>query len=224
MGQLILMVEDNLDILDINRSILTHAGYTVLEAETIQAAWTLFQQENPMLIILDVMLPDGSGLDFCHRVRQVSNVPILFLSALGESKDVVRGFLGGGDDYLTKPYDLDIFLVRIQALLRRYMQDSAPLDDSVAELQLKRASGRATLNGRDLLLTHMEFAVLEYLVRNRDRHVTAEELYQTLWNMDAAGDLRTVWAHISRIRKKFGSSASIDISSERKRGYKLTIQ
>lgn len=115
----ILLVEDDSDIMSINRSFLENEGYTVHCADSVQTAAFKLEECVPDLVLLDVMLPDGDGMDFCKILRQKTNAPVIFLTARDENDDVIMGFRSGGDDYITKPYDLNVLKARIEAQLRR---------------------------------------------------------------------------------------------------------
>lgn len=119
MRKTILLIEDNSDIMKINSKALSMRGFSVLEAATLARGEELLAKRSPDLIVLDIMLPDGDGLRFCKKLRGGSGVPVLFLSALALNTEIIEGFEAGGDDYLTKPYDLDVLIARIEALLRR---------------------------------------------------------------------------------------------------------
>jgi len=221
----ILIIEDNFDILRANAAELRMENYRVLEADTLEAGRALTRQENPDLILLDILLPDGSGLDYCREVFGQNAPRILFLSAMDTPEDVIAGLRAGGDDYMTKPYLMQELLARIEAILRRapaVNTESRPL--CIGLLELNGTSGRAYLCGDDLLLTHMEYIILEYLAKNTDRYLSANELYQRLWSMEAEGDVRTVWEHISRLRKKLSADSSVHIESVRGMGYRLVAE
>lgn len=225
MKQTILMIEDNPDIVKINRAVLSGRGYRVLAADTLERGWALFERERPDLILLDIMLPDGSGLDFCRRVRERGGAPILFLTALGESQDIVEGLTSGGDDYLPKPYDLDILCARVEALLRRAARNRpedalmrmGPLEISVVPPRAAR------LNGAELPLTPRELALLELLMRNRERYLPYRALYEQVWGAPSV-DARPVKQHIHNIRRKLGESSPVIIESSQGKGYRLTLR
>lgn len=220
----ILIIEDNLDILRANAAELRMENYHVLEADTLETGRALAQKEVPDLILLDIILPDGNGLDYCREVFGQNSPRILFLSAMHTPEDVIAGLRVGGDDYMTKPYLMEELLARVEAILRRSkIGNLQPQSLCIGSLELNGISGRAYLCGKDLLLTHMEYSILEYLARNMNRYLTAQELYQKLWNMEA-GDVRTVWEHISRLRKKLAINRSVDIESVRKKGYRLLAE
>lgn len=218
----ILIIEDDYDIRSANRAALELEGYQVMEADTLSKGRQIVEDSLPDLILLDILLPDGNGLQYCEDLRGKSGVRILFLSALNTKSDLLAGLRAGGDDYMAKPYDMDELLLRVESLLRRGKLTG--LDEPAIHLyglKMNFVSRRALLNGRDLLLKPKEFALLEILVRSHGRTVSVEELYERVWNMDAAGDVRTVKEHISRIRRKLGEKSTLFIMSERGKGYRL---
>lgn len=220
----ILMIEDNPAILRTNRMALELAHYRVLEADTLEAGRALAQGEGPDLILLDILLPDGNGLEYCREVFGQNAPRILFLTAMNTPEDMIAGLRAGGDDYMTKPYLIGELLARVEAILRRPpMGKSEPMPLRVGALEMNATAGRAYLSGQDLLLTHMEYTLLEYLARNMDRYLSAEELYQKLWDMEAAGDVRTVWDHVSRLRRKLSADKAVTLESVRGKGYRLRM-
>lgn len=224
MAETILLVEDNPDIMNINRKMLARNGYRVLEAETLQQAEALLAQ-HPDLVILDIILPDGSGLEFCRQVRRHSWVPILFLTALETNGDIVAGFNAGGDGYLAKPYDLDVLLARVAALLRRAKETALATEIVVGPLRLDLLSSRAILDGNDVHLTQKEFSILLLLVKNQGQQVSAQELYETAWGMDTNNDVRAVRPQISRLRVKLsaGAGSPFDIIAKYGQGYCFVV-
>lgn len=217
----VLLVEDNPDIMEINAMALTMKGYQVVRAETVQDCWEQLRLHNVGVIVLDVLLPDGDGLDLCREIKEQYDVPILFLSALGEKQDIIQGLSAGGDDYLPKPYDLDILVARVEARLRegRHIYERK----RVGPLELDLLSGRAYWDGRDLLLTQKEYFVVAYLAKNRGRVVPAEELYEAVWKQPMADNLQTLRMTISRLKQKLGNEegGEVTISSYRGSGYCL---
>lgn len=132
----ILMIEDDAVIRRLNRAILTDCGYEVLEAANLAAGRECLSKETPDLLILDGVLPDGSGFDFCRELRRSSTIPILFYSGLHTSKDIVAGLSAGGDDYMVKPGDLEVLTARVKALLRRAerLNDQPDAEDEAEDL------------------------------------------------------------------------------------------
>jgi len=115
----LLLIEDEPVVQDNNRMILERRGYAIKQAYTLSEAWSIIGDELPRAIILDIQLPDGSGLDFLNKLRKTSDIPVLILTAMGTPQDVIRGLEAGGNDYLTKPYGLTVFLKRAGALMER---------------------------------------------------------------------------------------------------------
>lgn len=224
-GAGILLIEDEPHVLRSNRIALELEGYRVLEADTLAKGREIAVRENPDLILLDILLPDGNGLEYCLELRGGSGVPILFLSALSEKEDVIAGLRAGGDDYITKPYLMEELLARVGALLRRgRMNAAAEQSIRLGGLEIHVSSRRACLEGKDLLLKPKEFALLEALASERDKYMTADALYEKLWGMDAAGDTDTVKVHVSKLRKKLGNNAPVTIDQAWGKGYRLVIK
>ena len=216
----ILLVEDNPNIIKINSELLKLRGYDVLQAETIAKAKDQLRWHNVDLIVLDIILPDGSGLDLCRELKAHLNIPILFLTALGENQDVVDGLRAGGDDYLAKPYDFEVLIARIEARLRsaadvhRYFLYGC--------LKLDTVSLTGYVKNVDIQLTQKEFSVLLILAKNAERKVTQSELMREVWGEESDKENRALWTLISRLRKKLNSEVSrLEISSLRGGGYLL---
>lgn len=228
-NKLILMVEDNPAVLRLNQKVLETNGFTVKAAPTLSDAEQILVLNTVDLILLDIKMPDGSGLDFCTIIRQYTSAPILMLSSLRTSQDVVSGLLTGGDDYMTKPYKVDELVARILSLLRR--EDLAGGRKArqaviVCEtLKLDTVSLRAYLDGNDLQLTPKEFALLLFMVQNKDKIVTVEQIYQNVWKLPSNKDTRLLWTHFSKIRgklEKYGENP-FDISAVKGKGYIFTV-
>lgn len=200
----ILLVEDNEKIMQGNQRMLLRRGYVVASALTLTEARREFEAQTPDLIVLDIMLPDGSGLDFMAELRQYSKVPVLLLTGLTTPEDVVRGLTAGGDDYLSKPYDFGVLLARVEALLRRAEQIPEKLTRD--RLSLDVAAGAATLDGVDLLLTQKEFALLLIFTQNAGRFISAEYLYEKVWKQPMASDSQAFRKILQRLREKIKDS------------------
>jgi len=225
----VLLVEDNEDIQTANRDFLKLNGYAVLTAATLEEARMLLSRERPDIIILDIMLPDGSGFQFCEELREEYDVPVLFLTALGEKNSLIRGLSLGGDDYLVKPYDLYELLARIEALLRRMKRHTGTSPEhrrlTLGSLTLDFASQRAYIGDTDLLLKTKEFLLLRALAERTGTYATSEELYTLVWSAYKPSDDRALWVHVSGIRKKLAALGTEGIMIEQKRmtGYRLVI-
>ena len=180
-GYHILLGEDEPDILEYNREQLEQRGYQVTAVSTLGQAEACVLRDNPDLLVLDVMMPDGSGLELCRRLREQFQGPILFLTSLGESSQIVQGLRAGGDDYITKPYDIEELAARIEAHLRRLERRvGEDIHQGGSRLYLNVKSQRAYLDGRDMLLKPKEYRLLAALMRNRGRYMEARESKQCL--------------------------------------------
>ena len=200
----ILLVEDNEQIMLGNERMLKRRGYEVIPALTLAEARIAMCAQMPDLFVLDIMLPDGNGLDFMAELRKVSRTPVLLLTGLTTPEDIVRGLTAGGDDYLAKPYDFGVLLARVEALLRRAQQ--VPERIQKGRLILDVTADVATLDGTDLMLSQKEFSLLLIFVQNEERYISAEYLYEKVWKQAMAGNSNTLKTTINRLREKIKSS------------------
>lgn len=205
----ILVVDDDRAIVNILETSLRQAGYRVSTADNGDTACRIAEQSHPHLIIMDVMMPQCNGILATIRIRELSNVPILMLSAKAEGSDRVLGLEAGADDYLVKPFFQQELLARVKALLRRYDSLGSIREESSKEEQL--SVGDITLNlsqkklyvrGESVRLTATEFKILQLMMAHPGRIFPVEELYERVWETDAYAVENTVMIHISRIREK----------------------
>ncbi len=197
----ILMVEDEGDVLSINREFLESQGYEVVGVQNLSLARFHLEEQPPDLILLDVMLPDGLGWDFCRELRGQTNTPIIFLSCRDESDSVVRGLLEGGDDYITKPYDLNVLGARIAAQLRR-AGISAAGKIELSPLSIDLLSGDVLLAGRHISLTQKELQLLSCFVLFAGRRLSCAEIYRRAWSGVVPSASNTIAVHVANLRKK----------------------
>lgn len=199
----ILIVEDDLTIRENIAVILKHAGYAVDLADKYAEALQKSRDNNYDLIILDWMLPDGTGIDLCHTIRQEEyRESILILTAKSQIEDLVKGLDAGADDYLTKPFVMPELLARIRSLLRR---KNRPLSSSlltVGDLILDRNKGTVTRKNRRIILRPKEFGLLEFLMLHADFPVSRDELFEHVWGENQTGYSNTVDVHIKYLRSK----------------------
>lgn len=218
----ILLVEDNSHIMKINLSSLEMRHYRVLGAETLQKAEELLKKNQVDLIILDVLLPDGNGVAWCSEIKAQYNIPILFLSALGENSDIIAGLKAGGDDYLAKPYDLEVLMAHVQARLRCSSTTGSVIRFGQLSLDTQALCGY--LNGQDLMLTQKEFALLQLLIKNRDQVVRKETILKQIWGSSDVSESNLLYIVISRLKKKLKSDETgITISVKRPVGYCIEL-
>jgi Response regulators consisting of a CheY-like receiver domain and a winged-helix DNA-binding domain len=215
----ILLVEDETDLLTANRQYLADKGYEVHCAESLQKARAIAWEYPPDLVLLDVMLPDGSGYDFCAEMRKVSAVPIIFLTALGADRDIVSGLVLGGDDYIVKPYSMEVMGARVAAQLRR--REAAGGVVALPPLFVDVAAGVVQLNGEEIALTRKEVQMLVYFIEYQGQERTPEQIYKAVWGGEQELIGSTVRANISRLRQKLalGSSEYFELASTANQGY-----
>lgn len=208
----ILLLEDDVSLIDGLMYSLGKNGYTIDVAQTVRKAYELLQQETYSLLLLDVTLPDGSGMDVCSFVRgQGNQVPIIFLTALDEEVNVIRGLDSGADDYITKPFKLGELCSRIRALLRRSgMSDEGGAGQvSSGPLTIDFLGGRVSCHNQPLDLTGVEYRLLCLLVRNAGQTVLRNTILDELW--DGHGnfvDDNTLSVYIRRLREKIEDDSS----------------
>ena len=214
----ILIVDDEKPISDIIKFNLTKEGYETVSAFDGREAITKFEEENPDLIILDLMLPELDGLEVAKEVRKTSHIPIIMLSAKDSEFDKVIGLEIGADDYVTKPFSNRELLARVKAHLRR----TENIESAVAEENASSSNSEITIGdlkilpdafvaqkrGKDIELTHSEFELLHHLATHMGQVMTREYLLETVWGYDYFGDVRTVDVTIRRLREKIEDTPS----------------
>jgi len=214
----LLLIEDEPAVQSNNLKILRRRGYQIKQAYTLSEAWKIIADESPRVIILDIQLPDGNGFDFLNELRKTSDVPVLILTAMGTTEDIIRGFEKGGDDYLTKPYDLSVFLMRVEALMRRVA--TVPEILEFGALRLYPVSGRAVLDGEDMLLSQKEYSILQLFVQHPDKILSAEYLYEKAWGYKMVENDKSIKVAISKLRTKLADSM-YTVTASRGEGYYL---
>jgi two-component system response regulator RegX3 len=207
----ILMVEDERSITEPLAEALAREGFDTEVAGTVAEALELARRVEPDLVLLDVMLPDGSGYDVARELRAGSGVPIIMLTARGEETDRVVGLELGADDYVVKPFSAREVVARIRAVLRRAGDGAAARGGGaidIGPLQLDRARRSATLDGEELDLTRKEFELLELLMSEAGSVITRERLIDEVWDVNWFGSTKTLDVHVSGLRRKLGESSS----------------
>lgn len=207
----ILVADDNAEIREILRILLSGEGYEVIEAKDGNEVIEKFNNSID-LIILDIMMPNMNGYQTCLKIRESSNVPILFLTAKGLDSDKTLGFSSGGDDYLSKPFSYSELTARVKALLRRYQIYKGKQDQVVSNtekdltidgLTLQYASQNVQIQGKEIELTDIEFNILNTLMQHPKQIFSAEQLYEKAWNEPYFYSANnTIMVHIRNLRKK----------------------
>ena len=201
----ILVVEDEGSLADTVRYNLEREGYAVAVANDGRQALEKFRDERPGLVILDLMLPEMSGLDVCRQIRQVSNVPIVMVTAKDSEADKVAGLEIGADDYVTKPFSIRELISRVRAHLRRAGIGSIERNDDVLSggpVELDVARHEVQVRGETVGFPPKEFELLETLLRRKGKLLTRDFLIQEVWGAGYFGDTKTLDVHVKRIRRK----------------------
>lgn len=220
MAKTILIVEDQQVLREIMKEYLIDEGYAVLEAGDGSQALTLFQEHEVHLIILDVMLPELDGWSVCRRIRKVSNVPILMLTARSDEDDTLLGFELGADDYVVKPCSPPILLARSKRLLEnRQMHEPGDML-SGGGITIHLPSRTVSIEGKNYSLTHTEYEILAYLMKNKGIILSREQLIIKIWGYDFIGEDRTLSSHVRNLRSKLGDHAKHIVTVVRS-GYKF---
>lgn len=199
----ILIVDDELKMRILIRDFLRKEGFETIEASNGNDALNLFLEDKEIdLIILDVMMPQMDGWEVCKKIRNYSNsIPILMLTAKSTNEDIIKGFQLGSDDYLTKPFHIQILIERVKALLRRTKNE----DNLIFGNLFINVLGRTVkVNDKIIDLSVKEYDLLLYLIENKDIALTRDDIIQKVWNYDFLGDGRTIDTHIKTLRNKLG--------------------
>jgi DNA-binding response OmpR family regulator len=224
MQRTILIVEDEDILREIVKDYLLHEGFEVLESANGNEALAIFEEHDVHLIILDIMLPELDGWSVCRRIRKLSDVPIIMLTARVDEDDTLLGFELGADDYVTKPYSPPILLARVKRLINsRYSSAGKSGNENTiinSGIHVHFPSCTVLVNGENISLTHTEFELLTYLMQNQGIVISREQLITKIWGYEFAGDDRTVNSHIRNLRHKLGEKANCIVTVIRA-GYKF---
>jgi DNA-binding response OmpR family regulator len=221
MAQKILVVDDEENIRDLATLYLQKEGFTVETAVDGRDAVARFAQVQPAMVILDVMMPGMDGFEVCRELRREYDVPILMLTARSDDVDKIVGLELGADDYMTKPFNPRELVARVKAILRRSETGRRQATAmSVGNLAVDKARREARIDDRDLALRTKEFDLLVAFVENSGIVLTREQLLESVWGYEYAGETRTVDVHVQHLRSKL-NGASVSIETLRGVGYKL---
>lgn len=227
----ILAIDDEPDILKIISLRLAKEGFEIVKASDGEEALKKFFQENPNLVILDLMLPKLDGFEVCRLIRESSNVPIIILSAKGDEIDKLMGFRLGSDDYLVKPFSPSELLMRVKAVLRRTSNNDDPVFDAqgtliIGPLTINRRHHTVKIGERNIQLTPKEFELLWLLSSHPNCVFTREEMLQAIWNSEYLGDAENVTVMVSRLREKLEQDPAnpVFIKTIWGIGYKFSIE
>jgi two-component system, OmpR family, KDP operon response regulator KdpE len=198
----VLVVDDEPQIVRGLKVILRGAGYAVETATTKQEALDAVSVRPPDALVLDLVLPDGSGVEVCTEIRGWSPLPIVVLSAVGDEREKVRALDAGADDYITKPFGTEELLARLRAVLRRAADEESEPAVTVGELVVDLAARRVTRAGQEIHLTPIEFDLIKTLARHRGKLITHRELLKTVWGPAYETETHYLRVHFAHLRAK----------------------
>jgi len=208
----VLVIEDETSIASFIAAYLRNAGYVVSTAATAQAALVQLAAESPALVLLDLNLPDGDGVELCRRIRRTSDVPILMLTARDEDIDKIIGLEVGADDYMTKPFNPRELVARVKSILRRAAPErrrSEADELQHGDLTINAGKREVHVGDEEIRLAPKEFDLLWELLDHRGIVLTRDQLLERVWGYTFAGDTRTVDVHVRQIRRKLGDASPI---------------
>lgn len=198
----ILIVEDNKELLTLLTDFLRADGYTVSTAESGEKALSLYEKYGARLVLLDINLPGIDGFAVCEKIRKEGNTPIIMLTARVSKEDKLNGILTGADDYLEKPYDIDILLAKIKGIFkRRFAEDKITEGD----LTLNLVTHTVKKSDKTLEMTSKEFELLKMLIENKGQTLTKDKLFNSIWGIDSESETQTLTVHIKWLREKIES-------------------
>ncbi|HBB20584.1 MAG TPA: DNA-binding response regulator [Ruminococcus sp.] len=195
----ILIVEDNKELSGLLSDLLRAEGFTVSAAADGEKALSLYEKYGARLILLDINLPGMDGFAVCRKIREIDNVPMIILTARTEREDKLSGIVLGADDYIEKPYDIDILIAKIRGIFRRRLAIDTLSDGSIS---LDLAGETVTKDGRNVPVTAKEFELLRLLMENKGQTLGKEFIFGRIWGSDSESELQTLTVHIKWLREK----------------------
>lgn len=225
----LLLIDDDKEVLEINKKYLTGEGYTVYIADNPKKGIELAKKSSPDCILLDVMMPDMNGYEVCEIIRSFSTAPIIFLTGKNSEDDKITGLMKGADDYIVKPYSIRELKARIEVILRRVGGTKSPSSANIltfGNLKINKLDHKAYFHDTDLGLANREYEVLLYLASHPNKEVTYEELGSALFETYMESDRRSVMVNVSRLRKKMTIDSELEnmIETVWSKGYKFIVR
>ena len=199
----ILIVEDDKELADLLTDFLCEEGYVVSSVNSGERAVHLFERYGARLVVLDINLPDMNGFAICSKLRENTDTPILIVSSRTGREDKLNGYELGADDYIEKPYDIDVLIAKIKGIFKRRYQHDILSADGVT---LNLADKTAVIDGKPVELPSKEFDLLALLIENQGKVLKKEYLFGTIWGSDSVSEMQTLHVHINRIRQKLGDA------------------
>ena len=219
----ILVVDDEMRIRKLVGDFLRKSGYQVIEAaDGNEALDIFFAQQDIALVILDVMMPKTDGWQVCKELRAYSKVPIIMLTAKSEERDELLGFELGVDEYITKPFSPKILVARVEAILRRTLQNDSGEILEMGGIVVDQSAHSVLIDGAPVELSYKEFELLVFFMENKGIALSREKILNSVWNYDYYGDARTIDTHVKKLRSKMGEKGDM-IKTIWGLGYKLSV-
>ena len=220
MRKSILIVEDELRIRFLLRDYLAKEDFNVFEASNGEEGLFVFSTQKIDLVLLDIMMPIMDGLTMLEKLREVSTVPVILLTAKGEEEDKLQGYDYGADDYMTKPFSPKVLIAKVKALLKRTRDDLDSSSQDFNGLTINKLSHEVKIDGKEIVLSPKEYELLVYLITNEGIALTRDNILDNVWGIDYYGDIRTVDTNVKRLREKLLDKANYVITV-RGSGYKF---
>lgn len=221
----ILLIDDDIDVLKINKKYLDNEGFQTLTAATAIDGIRLIEQYHPDCIVLDVMMPQVNGFQACSKIRTLTDAPVIFLTGRTSEDDKIKGLMLGADDYIIKPYSLKELHARILARIRRNQAPTYVPSTilSIPPLKIDKTTHKVYYEEEELTLSKKEYDLLLYLASNPNTVITFEDIATTLWGSYHENDRRTIMVQMSRLRKKLGYYNELEnmIETVWSKGYKF---
>ena len=220
MKKSILIVEDELRIRFLLRDYLIKDNFNVFEASNGQEGLLMISSHKIDLVLLDIMMPVMDGLTMLEKLREVSTVPVILLTAKGEEEDKLQGYDYGADDYITKPFSPKVLMAKVKALLKRTRNDVDSSSQEFNGLTINKLSHEVKVHGNEISLSPKEYELLTYLITNEGIALSRDNILDNVWGLDYYGDIRTVDTNIKRLREKLLDKSNL-IVTVRGSGYKF---
>lgn len=220
MKKSVLIVEDELRIRFLLRDYLIKDDFNVFEASNGEEGLFIFSTQKIDLVLLDIMMPVMDGFTMLEKLREVSTVPVILLTAKGEEEDKLQGYDYGADDYITKPFSPKVLIAKVKALLKRSREDIDSSSQEFNGLTINKLSHEVKVNGKEITLSPKEYELLIYLVTNEGIALSRDNILDNVWGLDYYGDIRTVDTNVKRLREKLLDKSNL-IVTVRGSGYKF---
>lgn len=223
MRKSVLIVEDELRIRFLLRDYLMKEDFNVFEASNGEEGLYIFSTQKIDLVLLDIMMPIMDGLTMLEKLRAVSTVPVILLTAKGEEEDKLQGYDYGADDYMTKPFSPKVVIAKVKALLKRTREAVDSSSQDFNGLTINKLSHEVKIDGKEIILSPKEYELLIYLITNQGIALSRDNILDNVWGIDYYGDIRTVDTNVKRLREKLLDKSNY-IVTVRGSGYKFEVK